>query len=151
MHNIFSKVFGLIIFLLSIFLIIFIIYREKYFYADIKIASSNIYYSLALIGIIVSFIVFYLPSRFSKNLFSIFIIMIFTIYISEYSLNYINFKDSIRISAANKNGTEYDKRTIYEVVKDLKKKIKKKLALLFLQLVLCHPMELRCKTILYIL
>ena len=62
---IFSKVFGLIIFLLSIFLIVFILYREKYFYADVKIAYSNIYYSLAFIGIIFSFVVFNLPSSFS--------------------------------------------------------------------------------------
>ena len=48
-----------------------------------------------------------------------------SIYVVEYSINYINLKDSLRISLAKKDNIKYDNRTILEVVSDLKKKNKK--------------------------
>ena len=121
----FSKIFSFILFLGSLFILIFIFYRQYNFYTGIKIPYSNLYYSLGFLGIIFSLVVFFLPSSVSKKIFLIFLSSIITIYILEYSINYINFKDSYRISLAKKTNTNYDKRTIFEVVKDLKNENKK--------------------------
>ena len=121
----FSRIFSFVLFLFFLFIIIFIFYREYYFYGAIKISSSNFYYSLSFLGIIFSFLVFFLPSSVSKKISLICLTIVITIYILEYSINYINFKDALRISLAKKNNSVYDKRTIFEVVKDLKKNNKK--------------------------
>lgn len=121
----FSRIFSFVLFLFFLCILIFIFYREYYFYAGIKIPSSNLYYSLSFLGIMFSFIVFFLPSSISKKIFLMCLSIIITIYILEYSINYINFKDTLRISLAKKNNVVYDKRTIFEVVKDLKKNNKK--------------------------
>ena len=127
----FSRIFSFVLFLFFLFILIFIFYRQYYFYAGIKIAGSNLYYSLSFLGIIFSFIVFFLPSSISKKIFLICLSIFITIYILEYSINYINFKDSLRISLAKKKNVVYDKRTIFEVVKDLKKNNKKKVQIAY--------------------
>lgn len=121
----FSKIFSFILLLGSLFILFFIFYRQYYFYTGIKIPYSNLYYLLGFLGIIFSSLVFFLPPSVSKKIFLIFLSSVITIYIIEYSINYINLKDSYRISLAKKTNTYYDKRTIFEVVKDLKNENKK--------------------------
>jgi len=130
-NKFFSKILAIIIFLFSSFFIFYIYYRNKYFYTGEGILNVNIYYFLGLIGIFISLLVLFLPNKISKSLTIIGFISILAIYILEYSINFINFKDSKRIYLAKKNGVIYDTRTITEVVKDLKKKTNKKVSIAY--------------------
>lgn len=98
----FSKIFSFILLLVSLFILFFIFYRQHYFYTGIKIPYSNFYYLAGFLGIIFSSLVFFLPPSVSKKIFLIFLSSVITIYIIEYSINYINLKDSYRISLAKK-------------------------------------------------
>ncbi len=121
----FSKILSFLIFVLSFLLIIYIYYRQYYFYSGSKISYAGFYYSIGFSGIISSIIIFFLTSSLSKKLLILFLSTIMSIYVVEYSINYINLKDSLRISLAKKDNIKYDNRTILEVVSDLKKKNKK--------------------------
>ena len=130
-NKIFSKILSFIIFSISFSLILYIYYRQNYFYLGEPIAYIKIFYSLCLIGIALSLFVLWLPDKISKDMLIVGFISVLVIYLIEYSINFINFKESERINLAKKNGISYDTRTITEVVKDLKKKNQKNVSIAY--------------------
>ena len=119
MKNI-SKILSIIFLIISILLFCYIFYRSQILYSGTRADYYLKYYVIIFLFIIFSIISFFIPKRIKINITIVFASLLISLYFIE---AYLNIKEkSIKFETYKKNtGKNFDKRTKFEVYKDLKK------------------------------
>ncbi len=120
-----SKYFSPIALMLSLCLLLFILYRSEIFWDGTKRNYYNVYYFISSILLTFSILTFFINYKIKLYLIIISIVSIFSFYSFEYFLFKkkfvnINLERNAKIYK-EETGLDYDKRTINQIYKDLKK------------------------------
>ena len=109
----FTKSFSKLFFLISIFLLIYTIYKSEFYFDESKFQSYFKYYVISLLGVVFWGLTIFLKDETRSKIILVTVSILFTIYSLEILLNYINIPKKI-ISG-------HDLRNKYHVYKSLEK------------------------------
>ena len=120
MKNI-SKIISILFLSFSILLMCYVFYRSQIFHKGTLFNYYINYYVIAFLLIFLSFISFFIPKKLKINITTVFLSILIGMYLVEGYLS-INKKNLKPIIYKINTGKNYDRRTNFQIYKDLKKK-----------------------------
>ena len=126
-----SKIISTVLLSFSILLLSYVFYRSQILHNGTKFDYYLKYYIIAFSFIILSSVSFFIPKKLKINITIALISSLIGLYLSEGYLTMKNYSDSKKLRSQemqnnsviykNNTGKDYDKRTRFEVYRDLKK------------------------------
>jgi hypothetical protein len=120
MKNI-SKIISILFLSFSILLMCYVFYRSQIFHKGTLFNYYIKYYVIVFLLIFLSFISFFIPKKLKINITTVFLSILIGMYLVEGYLS-INKKNLKPIIYKINTGKNYDRRTNFQIYKDLKKK-----------------------------